>query len=82
MIEEKYLDIFLTPSELSTNIKKIILMKLKEKYLYKEIEGKMIIDIEINNSNNLPLSRSNINNIKISVPVNVVYKIYKVGDII
>ena len=67
---------------MSTNIKKIIIMKLKEKYLYKEIEGKMIIDIEINNSNNLPLSRSNINNIEISVPVNVVYKIYKVGDII
>ena len=82
MIEEKYLEIFTTPSELSPNIKKIIMSKLKEKYLYKEIEGKMITDIVINNFDNKPLSRSNINNIEISVPVKVAYKIYKPGDII
>ena len=56
--------------------------KLREKYLYKEIEGKMITDIEINNFNNIPLSRSNINNIEISVLVKVAYEIYKPGDII
>ena len=82
MIEEKFLEILITPSELSPNIKKIIMTKLKEKYLYKEIEGKMITDKEIINFNNIPLSRSNINNIEISVPVKVVYKIYKEGDII
>ena len=31
MIEDRYLQIFLTPSELGPNIKKIILTKLKEK---------------------------------------------------
>ena len=79
---EKYLEIFITPSELSPNIKKIIMSKLREKYLYKEMQGKMITDIVINNFNNIPLSRSNINNIEISVPVKVAYKKYKPGDII
>ena len=82
MKEEKYLEIFITPSELSPNIKKNIMSKLKEKYLYKEMQGKMITDIVINNFNKIPLSRSNINNIEISIPVKVVYKIYKPGDII
>ena len=82
MIEEKCLEIFITPSEMSPNIKKIILSKLREKYLYKEMQGKMIADIVINNFNNIPLSRNNINNIEISVPVKVAYKIYKPGDII
>ena len=81
MIEEKYLEIFITPSELSPNIKKIIMSKLKEKYLYKEMQAKMITDIVINNFNNIPLSRSNIYNTEISVPVKVAYKIYKPGDI-
>ena len=82
MIEEKYLEIFITPSELSPNIKKFIMSKLKEKYLYKEMQGKMITDIVINNFNNIPLCRSNINNIERSVSVKVSYKIYKPGDII
>ena len=30
--EEKYLEIFKTPSELGPNLKEIILLKLKEKY--------------------------------------------------
>ena len=82
MIEEKYLDICISPSELSPNIKNFITMKLREKYLYKEIGGKMIIDMEINNFYNIPLSRSNINSIEISIPVKVDYKIYRPGDII
>ena len=45
MREEKYLDICLSPSELSFNIKKIIMSKLNENYLYKEIDDKMITDI-------------------------------------
>ena len=36
MIEERYLQIFLYQSELGPNIKKIIMNKLKEKYLYRE----------------------------------------------
>ena len=82
MIEEKFSEIFINPSELCPNIKKIKMSKLKEKYLYKEMQGKMITDIEMNNFNNIPLSRSNLNNIEISIPVKVVYKIYKPGDII
>ena len=82
MKEEMYLNIFITQSELSPNIKKIIMSKLREKYLYREIQGKMITNIEVNNFNNIPLSRTNINNIEISMLVKVTYKIYKPGDII
>ena len=81
MIEEIFLDIFINPSELSPNIKKIKMSKLGEKYLYKEMQSKMITDIVINNFNNIPLSRSKINSIEISVPVKVAYKKYKPGDI-
>ena len=78
MEEDRYLQIFLSPSELDANIKKIIMAKLKEKYLYREIDGKMITNIQINNFNNLPLS----NNLEINIPAKVTYKIYKPDDII
>ena len=78
MEEDRYLQIFLTPSELGPNIKKIIMTKLKEKYLYREIDSKMITDIQINDFNNLPLS----NNLELNILANVTYKIYKPGDII
>ena len=78
MKEERYLQIFLSPFELDSNIKKIIMTKLKEKYLYTEIDGKMITDIQIINFNNLPLS----NNLELNILANVTYKIYKLGDII
>ena len=78
MKEERYLQIFLSPNELGLNIKKIIMTKLKEKYLYIEIDGKMITDIQIINYNNLPLS----NNLEINIYANVTYKKYKPGDII
>ena len=45
MKEEMYLDIFITQSDLSPNIKNIIISKLREKYLYREIQGKMITNI-------------------------------------
>ena len=63
MKEERYLQIILTPSELCSNIKKTIMIKLKEKYLYREIDGKMITNIQINNFNNLPLS----NNLELNI---------------
>ena len=78
MKEERYLQIFLTQNELCPNIKKIILNKLKQKYLYREIQGKMITDIQINNFNDLPLS----NNLEINILANITYKIYKPGDIV
>ena len=78
MEEVRYLKIFLTPSELDSNIKKVIMTKLKEKYLYREIDGKMITNIKINNFNNLPLS----NNLEINIPAKVTYKINSLGDII
>ena len=77
MKEEKHLQRFLSPSELDPNIKKIIMTKLKEKYLYREIDGKMITNIQIKNFNNLPLS----NNLEINIPANVTYKGYKPEDI-
>ena len=78
MNEERYLQVFLTQNELCPNIKKVILNKLKQKYLYREIGGKMITDIQINDFNNLPLS----NNLEINILTNVTYKIYKPGDIV
>ena len=78
MKEESYLQIFLSPFELGSNIKKILMVELKEKYLYREIDGKMITNIKINNFNNLPLS----NNLEINIPAKVTYKMYKPGDII
>ena len=78
MKEERYLQIFLSPFELGPNIKKILMVKLKEKYLYREIDGKVITNIQINNFNNLPLS----NNLELNIPAKVTYKIYKPGDII
>ena len=78
MEEERYLQILLSLSELDRNIKKIIMTKLKEKYLYREIDGEMITNIQINNFNNLPLS----NNLEINILANVTYKIYKPDDII
>ena len=78
MKEERYLQIFLSPSELDSNIKKVIMTKLNEKYLYREIDGKMITNIQIINYNNLPL----LNNLELNILANVTYKIYKSGDII
>ena len=78
MKEERYLQKFLSPNELSPNIKKIIMTKLKEKYLYREIDGKMITDIQIIDYNNLPL----INNLELNIYANVTYKTYTAGDII
>ena len=54
------------------------MIKLEEKYLYGEIDGKMITNIKINNFNNLPLS----NNLEINIPAKVTYKMYKPRDII
>ena len=78
MKEERYLQIFLSPSELGPNIKKIIMTKLNEKYLYREVDGKMITNIHINIFNNLPL----LNNLEINIPAKVTYKKNKPGDII
>ena len=78
MKEKRYLQIFLSPSELGPHIKKIIKTKLKEKYLYREIDGKMITDIQIIDYNNLPL----INNLELNIYANVTYKTYMAGDII
>ena len=78
MEEERYLQIFLSPSELGPNMKRIIMTKLKEKYLFREIDGKMITDFHINNFNNLPLS----NNLELNIHAKVTYKTYKPGDFV
>ena len=78
MKEKRYLQIFLSPSELGPNIKRIIMTKLKEKYFYREIDGKMITDIQIIDYRNLPL----INNLELNIYANVTYKTYMAEDII
>ena len=78
MKEDRYIKIFLTPSESNSDIKKVIMTKLKEKYSYREIDGKVITNIQINNFNNLPLS----NNLELNILANLTYKMYIAGDII
>ena len=80
--EERYLEIFITPSEIGPNVKKIILLKLKEKCLNKEIQGTMITNIEMIDINNIPLSKTTSNKIEFIVLVKLVYKIYKPDYII
>ena len=82
MKEETYLKIFLSPAELSYDNKKIIITKLKEQYLFKEIDCRMITNIELNNLKNMPLSKSSINTIELNIPVKIDYKTYKKGDIV
>ena len=82
MMEETYLSIFLSPDELTIDIKKIIKDKLTKKYLFKEINGRMILNFEINNFKNMPLSKSSINCIELNIPVIIDYKTYESGDII
>ena len=83
MKEETYLNIFLSPDELTYDIKKIIKEKLNNKYLFKEIDSRMITNIElINDLKNIPLSKTSINNTEINIPCKIDYKTYKQGDII
>ena len=82
MMEETYLNIFLSPPELTYHIKKIIKDKLTQRYLFKEIDGRMITSFELNNLKNIPLSKSSINSIELNIPVKIDYKTYKQGDII
>ena len=61
MEEGRYLQDFVTPSELG--------LILKEKFLNKDIRGIMIINIKTIDFNNIPLSRTTTNNIEVSVKV-------------
>ena len=82
MTEETYLNIFLSPAELSYDIKKIIKDKLTQRYLFKEIDGRMITSFELNNLKNIPLSKTTINTIELNILVKIDYKTYKEGDIV
>ena len=72
MKDETYLIIFLSPAELSYDIKKLIMTKLTEQYLFKEINSRMKTNIEFNN----------LKNIELNIPVKIDYKTYKERDII
>ena len=82
MKEETYLNVFLSPAELSYDIKKIIKDKLTQRFLFKEIDGRMITSFELNNLKNIPLSKTTINTIELNIPVKIDYKTYKEGDIV
>ena len=82
MKEETYLNIFLYQDELTYDIKKIIKDKLSQRYLFKEIEGRMITNLEFNNLKNMPLSKSSKNTLELNIPVKIDYKNYKKDDII
>ena len=70
MKEETYLNISITLNELTYDIKKLIMTKLMEKYLFKEFNCKMITNI------------NNFENIEMNILTNIDYKSYKEGDII
>ena len=83
MIEETYLNIFLSPDELTNDIKKNIKEKLNNKYLFKEINARMITNIElIYDLKSIPLSKTSINSIELNIPVKINYKSYEIDDII
>ena len=82
MKEETYLKIYLSSAELTYDIKIIIKDKLTQRYLFKEIDGRMITSFELNNLKNIPLSKTTINTIELNVPVKINYKTYKQEDII
>ena len=75
--EETYLNIFLSPVETSYDFKKIIMSKLKKRYLFKEVDARMITNIELNNLKRMPLSKSTINSVELNIPVKIDYKTYK-----
>ena len=56
--------------------------KLRDRYLSKEFDRRMITNIELNNLKNIPLSKSAINTIELNIPVKIDYKTYQEGDII
>ena len=60
-------EFFLSPAELTNDIKKIIKDKLTQRYLFKEIDGRMITSFELNNLKNIPLSKSSINTIELNI---------------
>ena len=64
------------------DIKKTIKDKLTQRYLFKEIDGRMITSFELNNLKNIPLSKTSINTIELNIPVKIDYKTYKEGDIV
>ena len=82
MEEERYLPIFITPTQLGPICKKNKKLKPKEKFLKKEIQGTMITKLEMKGFNNIPISRTTIDNIEVIVPVKITCNLYKTGDII
>ena len=74
MIDELYLNIYLSPAELNYDIKKIIKDKLAQRFLFKDIDGRMITNIELNNLKHMPLSKTSINTIELIIPVKINYK--------
>ena len=77
MEEEINLEIFITPSELGLKIEEIIFLKLKDKYLNKKIQGRMITNKKIKNIIRIPLCRNTSINIGVNVLVEVVQKYIK-----
>ena len=73
--EERFLEVFITPSELGPNLIEIILLKLKEKYKNKDIQRKMITNLKSKNFINMPLCRTTSSNINVIVPEKVFSKI-------
>ena len=74
MEEGRYLQDFVTPSELG--------LILEQKYLNKDIRGIMITKIKTKDFKNIPLSRTTTNNIEVNVPVKVIYQLFRKGDTI
>ncbi|ANS71172.1 RNA polymerase [Pteropox virus] len=81
-VRQMYLPIMMDPHELTfevwENIKRIVM----DTYLHKETSGIMAINITVYKDKELPLGELINNQIMVQVPCNVVFKYYKMGDIV
>ncbi|AAR98295.1 ORF070 RNA polymerase subunit RPO18 [Orf virus] len=75
-----YLAVTLQPHELTLDFRGNVAEAVMREYLYKEKGGLMATDIEVCLGNEMPLGRIVNNAVVVSVPCNVTFKYYRVGD--
>ncbi|ASC55570.1 putative RNA polymerase subunit RPO18-like protein [Seal parapoxvirus] len=77
-----YLPVTLQPHELTLDFRSNLVDAVMREYLYKEKGGLMATDIEVCLGNEMPMGRIVGNSVAVSVPCNVTFKYYRVGDIV
>ncbi|AWU47128.1 RNA polymerase [Sea otter poxvirus] len=80
--KKMYLPITLDYYDLTLDMWNNIKQKVMDTYLYKESSGIMAIKITVCDNKELPLGEIINNQVLIQVPCDVIYKYYKMGDIV